>query len=105
MRASLHVINIRRVQEDAGDEVTSLVFATMNEILNQRGSSPTASWTRLVKKIRCSFCVLLFAASSAAAATVVESDICVYGGTSGGVAAAVQATRMGKTVSLAVFNT
>lgn len=30
---------------------------------------------------------------------------CVYGGTSGGVAAAVQATRMGKSVSLAVFNT
>jgi hypothetical protein len=38
-------------------------------------------------------------------ATIVESDICVYGGTSGGVVAAVQATRMGKTVSLAVFNT
>src|SRR5882724_2058875 len=38
-------------------------------------------------------------------ATIIESDICVYGGTSGGVAAAVQATRMGKTVSLAVFST
>lgn len=37
--------------------------------------------------------------------TVIESDLCVYGGTSGGVAAAVQATRMGKTVSLAVFST
>ena len=35
----------------------------------------------------------------------IESDICVYGGTSGGVAAVVQATRMGKTVSLAVFDT
>ena len=39
------------------------------------------------------------------AAEVVESDVCIYGGTSGGVAAAVQATRMGKSVALAVFNT
>src|SRR5438309_4106418 len=30
-------------------------------------------------------------------AEVIQSDLCVYGGTSGGVAAAVQATRMGKT--------
>ncbi len=30
------------------------------------------------------------------AADVIESDICIYGGTSGGVAAAVQASRMGK---------
>ena len=40
-----------------------------------------------------------------AAAEVVESEVCIYGGTSGGVAAAVQATRMGKSVALAVFNT
>jgi hypothetical protein len=39
--------------------------------------------------------------SSFAAAAVVESDVCVYGGTSGGVAAAVQAARMGKSVVLA----
>ena len=46
---------------------------------------------------------LLFAlifVSSFAAAAVVESDVCVYGGTSGGVAAAVQGARMGKTVVL-----
>jgi hypothetical protein len=30
-------------------------------------------------------------------------DVCIYGGTPGGVAAAVQAKRMGKTVALAVF--
>src|SRR5947207_6106157 len=30
-------------------------------------------------------------------AEVIQSDLCVYGGTSGGVTAAVQATRMGKT--------
>jgi hypothetical protein len=47
---------------------------------------------------------LLFAfafSSMLSAATVVESDLCVYGGTSGGVAAAVQAARMGKTVVIA----
>lgn len=33
-------------------------------------------------------------------AEVVEADVCVYGGTSGGVAAAVQAARMGKRVVL-----
>src|SRR5258705_7563926 len=37
------------------------------------------------------------------AAEVIESDICVYGGTAGGVAAAVQAARMGKTVVIAEF--
>lgn len=49
--------------------------------------------------------LLLVAAGNLRAATVVDTDICVYGGTSGGIAAAIQATRMGKTVSLAVFNT
>jgi hypothetical protein len=39
--------------------------------------------------------------SSFAAAAVVESDVCVYGGTSGGVAAAVQVARMGKSVVIA----
>jgi len=37
----------------------------------------------------------------ASAAEVLESDICIYGGTSAGVAAAVQAARMGKTVIMA----
>src|SRR5947209_16248070 len=34
-------------------------------------------------------------------AEVIESDICIYGGTSGGVAAAIQAARMGKKVVIA----
>src|SRR5204863_8351657 len=38
------------------------------------------------------------------ASPVIESDICVYGGTSGGVAAAVAAARLGKSVVLVVFN-
>ena len=33
----------------------------------------------------------------------VKVDVCVYGGTPGGVGAAVQAKRMGKTAALAVF--
>ncbi len=44
--------------------------------------------------------VLAFIASTCAA-EVIESDICVYGGTSGGVAAAVQGARMGKSVVIA----
>jgi len=37
------------------------------------------------------------------AAEVVQADICIYGGTAGGVAAAVQAARMGRTAVLAEF--
>src|ERR1051325_7020973 len=36
--------------------------------------------------------------------SVIESDICVYGGTSGGVAAAVATARLGKSAVLVVFN-
>lgn len=39
-----------------------------------------------------------------APAATVESDICIYGGTSGGVAAAVAAARLGKTVTLLTQN-
>jgi hypothetical protein len=38
------------------------------------------------------------------ASAVTESDICVYGGTSGGVAAAVAAARLGKSTVLVIFN-
>jgi FAD dependent oxidoreductase len=38
---------------------------------------------------------------AAEAGDVIEADVCIYGGTSGGVVAAVQATRMGKRVVLA----
>lgn len=55
--------------------------------------------------IRTYFAILLLSTDALRAATVVDTDICIYGGTSGGIAAAVQSTRMGKTVSLAVFNT
>src|SRR5436190_21334919 len=58
-----------------------------------------------VIKIRRLFCGLSLLACVSSGATVIDTDICVYGGTSGGVVAAVQARRMGKTVSLAVFST
>ena len=47
----------------------------------------------------------LIAVGRAPSAPVVDSEICIYGGTSGGIAAAVQAARMGKSVSLVVFDT
>jgi len=37
------------------------------------------------------------------AADVIEADVCIYGGTAGGVGAAVQAARMGKIVVIAEF--
>jgi GNAT superfamily N-acetyltransferase len=36
-------------------------------------------------------------------AQIIKTDVCVYGGTPGGVAAAIQARRMGKTAALFVF--
>src|SRR2546429_8531834 len=47
-----------------------------------------------------SLCLRAFDLKSA---EVIESDLCVYGGTSGGVAAAVQATRTGKTAVIVGF--
>jgi hypothetical protein len=44
---------------------------------------------------------LLSSCALLAHAEIVESDVCVYGGTSGGVAAAVQAARMGHSVAIA----
>ncbi len=43
---------------------------------------------------------ILLLTLTTASAEVIESDVCVYGGTSGGVAAAVQAARLGKSVTL-----
>ena len=48
--------------------------------------------------------VLTAVICSAARAAVVESDVCVYGGTSAGVAAAIQASRMGKKAVLVEFS-
>ena len=42
--------------------------------------------------------LLSFFLTSAATAEVIKADLCIYGGTSGGVVAAVQAARMGRRV-------
>ncbi|QDU89572.1 FAD dependent oxidoreductase [Pirellulimonas nuda] len=54
----------------------------------------------MVSPARALLLLVLACAITAADAREVESDIVVYGGTSAGVAAAVQAKRMGKTVAL-----
>lgn len=41
--------------------------------------------------------------SRVTAAEIITADVCVYGGTAGGVAAAVEAARLGKTVVVAEF--
>src|SRR5215813_2752066 len=46
------------------------------------------------------FCGLWFAALPSSRAEVRETEVCVFGATSGGIAAAIQAARMGKTVTL-----
>src|SRR5258708_34657769 len=55
---------------------------------------------------RASFLCLLFSillVPSIHASDLIESDICIYGGTACGIAAAVQAARMGKTAVIAEF--
>ena len=48
--------------------------------------------------------VLLSAFALSSNAAVVETDVCIYGATSGGVTAAVAAARLGKSVSLLSLN-
>lgn len=59
---------------------------------------------RTVRWLRSLGLALALFAGPGRAATIVESDICVYGGTSGGVAAAVAAARLGKSVTLVSLN-
>src|SRR5262245_18159612 len=44
--------------------------------------------------------ILLFLVASPRVAVAAEFDVCVYGGTAGGVVAAIQTARMGKSVVL-----
>ncbi|SKB00461.1 FAD dependent oxidoreductase [Prosthecobacter debontii] len=55
------------------------------------------------RQFHCRFALLscLGLGFASAQAAVIESEVCVYGGTSGGVAAAVQAARMGKSTVIA----
>jgi hypothetical protein len=58
---------------------------------------------REMMKFICRTLLLLFVSALCVRAEVIESDICVFGGTSAGVVAAVQAARMGKKVVLTEF--
>ena len=55
-------------------------------------------WNDLLMQVL--FCCFIFLQSLPVMALEIQTDICVYGGTAGGVAAAVQAARMGKSVVL-----
>src|SRR5438045_6735628 len=71
-------------------------------------SARITTTSRSPKKLRYStwfkrriVCFLLLFLPAALSAQVIESDLCIYGGTSAGVAAAVAATRMHKTAVIA----
>jgi hypothetical protein len=66
-------------------------------VLTSKGGAVGSSFSSAAMKLFLTFLSLV----TPAAAVVHESDICVFGGTSGGVAAAVQAARMGRRVILA----
>jgi hypothetical protein len=54
-------------------------------------------------QISFAFAILAFGQSTQAAA-IISADLCIYGGTAAGVAAAVQAARMGRSVVIAEFD-
>jgi hypothetical protein len=58
----------------------------------------------LARKGSGALCLLLLASPGLRAAGVVDVDVCVYGGTSGGAIAAVAAARLGKNVALVCVN-
>ena len=59
----------------------------------------------ILNKITCGvFCLMALSRAAMAENKTVQTDVCVYGGTSGGVIAAVQAARLGKTVALVAVN-
>ena len=61
-----------------------------------------ANFKKILRRIcRAGAWFVSLAAAGAWGAKVIEADICIYGGTAGGVAAAVQAARMGKKAVIA----
>jgi hypothetical protein len=63
--------------------------------------TPAVRWRGLVLLLVALLCGSPLAPLKAA--EVIQADLCIYGGTAGGVAAAVQAARMGKTAVIAEF--
>src|SRR5690242_16784725 len=83
--------------------------------LKNRSQKPARSRTRFSvqlqfadKAVRAPFLLLVlitlsFASAPVAAGETIQADVCIYGGTAAGVAAAVQVVRMGKTAVIAEF--
>jgi len=63
--------------------------------------TPAVRWRGLVLLLVALLCGLPLVPLKAA--EVIQADLCIYGGTAGGLAAAVQAARMGKTAVIAEF--
>src|SRR5436190_13591438 len=57
--------------------------------------------TKFISFASSALALALFLGSSATAAEVIQADVCIYGGTASGVAAAVQVARMGKSAVIA----
>ncbi len=61
----------------------------------------TWRWAILAGHLLATLCLAILPSHNAT--EVIEADLCIYGGTAGGVAAGVQAARMGKTAVIAEF--
>ena len=73
--------------------------------VHSRLFAPVFSGAATVPRLTALTFLLLFASACLGrGAQVIEPDICVYGGTSGGVSAAVAAARLGKSVALVSLN-
>ena len=73
-------------------------------VLPRGNFDPPTVGIKPMKRNLLTLLALLLTSQLTLAATSVYRDVVVYGGTSGGVIAAVQAARMGKTVALVVVN-
>jgi hypothetical protein len=79
------------LQENA---ITSFLF---------RASSWERAGVRVPLRISSILTLLILCFASLGSAATIRTDICVYGGTSGGIATAIQSRRMGDTVVVLVF--
>src|SRR5258705_8544276 len=73
----------------------SLSRASSRERAGVRVPSPPTLQTLLT--------LITLLSTALCSAAPIESDICIYGGTSGGIAAAIQSSRMGRKVVLLEF--
>jgi hypothetical protein len=85
--------------------LTDLTMLTLRRVVRVRLPNPAQSGASVRQRFNALTLLLTFAATCVCrGAQVVDADICVYGGTSGGVSAAVAAARLGKNVALVSLN-